>query len=622
MWLKLLFFISFSHSFIQATSTDDNTKESNFKKGYSYDKTIWGERENEMFGNNIAIWSDLLVIGALGDQSTGINCGASYIYGKIEAHHEGEEEWELVATLHPEDGKYGIAVALDYHTIVIGAHKHDQNGQDSGAAYLYNRASKIDKHSNIEKIMKLTAYDGSGQDYFGSAVAVNQNVTVIGAWGCDKVGTLGGCVYIWTKYYGNNQHGEWVYTQQVTANDGDGYERFGTSVAAYSGYIAIGAPGAIDKYGHEVGAVYIFIYTYDDSHYLGKSWKQSARIFPSDGLHYDQFGQSLSLWDKTLIVGSPHHSDLESDSPEPVPETGAVYTFSFTSSKKWELVSKILPENMIEYGHFGSSLDIYDDMMVIGAYNNLGKGSASIYRKVYDENNIFVSWKFHTSRQPENEIPGDLYGSTVSIYNAYIAVGANGASLAWEDPHVPPEKQVYQSGGVYIYFGQYEPPAEEIKVEKKVESPVLQIVGLTFGSVVLIGIGVTAFVFIFLEFNGKLEKFEGTEYQLTDLESSHRSLVQMKDYALSYFKSTPHEQSKSTSDGPVTLNPLSLSPFLDPPSSQSRNRVIDSMDSSSNSMASISSHSVETTNQYGPSQKALDESIRLGISRNNLDSTQ
>eukprot|EP00604_Paraphysomonas_vestita_P001267 CAMPEP_0174824292 /NCGR_PEP_ID=MMETSP1107-20130205/32743_1 /TAXON_ID=36770 /ORGANISM="Paraphysomonas vestita, Strain GFlagA" /LENGTH=272 /DNA_ID=CAMNT_0016050865 /DNA_START=932 /DNA_END=1750 /DNA_ORIENTATION=- len=272
---------------------------------------------------------------------------------------------------------------------------------------------------------------------------------------------------------------------------------------------------------------------------------------------------------------------------------------------------------MIEYGHFGASVDLYNDMMIVGAYNDVGKGSVSIYRKIVDDNdnNNILKWKFHTSRHPKSEIPGDLYGSTVSIYDAYIAVGANGASLAWEDPYAPPEKQVYQSGGVYIYFGQYNP-------EDSGEPSMLQIIGLGLVSMILIGVGITAIVFIYLELTGKLEKFEGTEYQLTDLESSHRSLVQMKDYALSYFQSKPVEQSKGVSNSPTTFNPVSLSPFLDPPSSISRNRVIDSMDSSSNSMASFSSHSVETMNQYGPSQRALDESIRLGKTRNNVDSKQ
>jgi hypothetical protein len=599
-------------------------KPSDFRKRKCPEHIMWGERENEMYGSSVAIWYDLMLVGAYGDKSKEVNSGAVYVYWKFDDHHE---DWQRISVLHPDDGEsndqYGYAVSLDYHTIVIGANKADGVGEDSGAAYLYQRKYKKDRHSEIEFIAKLLPEDGTGsaQDYFGSAVAVYGNITVIGAWGSASAGTLGGCAYIWTKYFGDEKEGEWIYTQQILPTDTMGYQRFGTSVATYQNFVAIGAPGALDSLGHEVGAVYLYQYRYDDSQYIGFSWQLFIKLTPSDGLHYDLFGHSVSLWKNTLLVGSPQSSHFpSSDSNQLLSQSGAVYSYAYTMNKKWELIDKILPQNMAENGHFGYSVAIYEGTAAIGSYNQQGKGSVAMYREVVRDNGgtlLHQEWKLNAIRHPKHEIPGDYYGSTVAVYNAYLAVGASGASLAWEEPSADPQKQVYSSGGVYLYFGQYEPPPSD-------HPSGASIIALTVSSLALISVGLVAVVVIYLEFRGKLDlRIEGTEYQLTDLESSHRSMAGMAEYALSYFKTKEESiTSGGQSIGPVTRDPAQLSPFLPSPAPQSRARVIDTIDSSSSSMASISRHSVETvhpsptSSTYGPSQRALDESIRMGVTRN------
>lgn len=599
--LRSWFFLHISQKILSEVSNNLN-----FKKNYCPEYIIWGERNNEMYGSSVAIWNNMIIVGAYGDESRGSNTGAAYVYYKSDIHHD----WEQINVLHPNDGKsddqYGYSVSLDYHTIVVGANKADIYGEDSGAAYLYNRKQhKGDQE--IQYVMKLLPENGSAQDYFGTSVTVYGNITVVGAWGCDAAGTLSGCAYVWTKYFGDKREGEWLYTQQLFPTDGDGYQRFGTSVATYKNFVAIGAPGWMDSNGHEIGAVYLYRYGYDDSQYIGFSWQQIMRLVPSDGLHYDLYGYSVALWDNTLLIGSPQHASVGSGNS--ISQAGAVYSYAYTLNKKWEFMEKIEAKDPVENGHFGFSLDVYGDMAAIGSYNQEGKGSVSIYLETVDSNTLqHEKWEYHTLRHPKSEIPGDYYGYTVSIYGPYLAVGAYGASLSWENPYASPDKEIYSSGGIYLYYGY-----SDTHSDTPTRSYLLELGGL---DIALIAVGSIAIVLIYLEFRGKLEiKIEGTEYQLTDLESSHRS---MAEYALSYFK--PKEESTNRLS-PITNDPVQLSPFLPKPSPKTKTRVIDSLDSSSNSLASISSHSVDTihppnTSTYGPSQQDLDESIRLGVKRN------
>jgi hypothetical protein len=598
-------------SYSQKTITYDQP--SKYQKDKCPETIFWGEREKEMYGSSVAIWYDLMIVGAYGDQSAGINSGAVYVYTNFNGN------WESILILYPFDGRsndqYGYSVSLDYHTIVIGANEADVHGEDSGAAYLYQRKYVENEHHEIEYVMKLVPEDGSTQDYFGSSVAVFGNVTLVGAWGCDAVGTLSGCAYVWTYFYRDKNKGEWIYTQKLSPSDGGGYQRFGTSVATHRDFIAIGAPGTQDSNGHEVGAVYVYQYGYDDSHRTGFSWKILSKLFPSDGQHYDLFGHSIALWEKILFIGSPQNSILPSseNSYKTISQTGAVYFYFYSQfNKKWEFVEKIKPKQKIENGHFGYSVAVYDDTAVVGSYNQEAKGAVAIYQqKVNTKTTQPQKWELKAIRHPKNKIPaGDYYGYTVSIYNSYLAVGSHGATRKSSKSR----SELLSSGAVYLYFGQYHAFYNE--------PTTLAILELGATGLILMCLGVIGVILIYLEFRGKLDlKVEGTEYELTDLESSHRSTTGIAKYALSYFK--PKESSTCTAAGPITRNPARLSPFLLPPSPHSRLRVIDSMDSSSSSLA-ISSHSVETlhppntssTFMYGPSQQALDESIRMGIVRN------
>ena len=75
--------------------------------------------------------------------------------------------------------EFGISVAIAGDTVVIGAYRDDDGGSESGAAYVFRTT---DGGATYGQVAKLTAADASSNDRFGISVAVDGSTVVIGAY--------------------------------------------------------------------------------------------------------------------------------------------------------------------------------------------------------------------------------------------------------------------------------------------------------------------------------------------------------------------------------------------------------------------------------------------------------
>ena len=123
-----------------------------------------------------------------------------------------------VAKLTAFDGaaydNFGKSVAVDGDTMVIGAWGDDDNGNNSGSAYVYVRQSGA-----WSRVAKLTASDGTADDNFGEAVAVDADTIVVGAYGDDDNGNNSGSAYVFTKP-GSGWTTTSNFSAKLTASDG------------------------------------------------------------------------------------------------------------------------------------------------------------------------------------------------------------------------------------------------------------------------------------------------------------------------------------------------------------------------------------------------------------------
>lgn len=127
----------------------------------------------------------------------------------------------------------GIATAMSGETALAGSFWDDDNGGDSGSAYLFafNGTAWV-------QTQKLLASDGHNGDWFGWSVAIDGDTAMVGALGHVHFQAPGnGSVYVF-RFNGTN----WVPQQELLAADGQFDDKFCWSIAISGDVAFIGAP--------------------------------------------------------------------------------------------------------------------------------------------------------------------------------------------------------------------------------------------------------------------------------------------------------------------------------------------------------------------------------------------
>jgi hypothetical protein len=241
--------------------------------------------QSDYFGNRVALDAGIAVIGADGDDDNGSGSGSAYVF-----EQQADGTWQQIAKLTADDGAagdfFGNRVALDAGVAVIGAY-YDEFG--TGSAYVFEQ--QVD--GTWQQITKITADDGSSGDAFGSSVALDAGVAVIGADGDDDNGSGSGSAYV----YEQQANGTWQQIAKLTADDGASGDGFGESVALDAGVAVIGADGDDDN-GNLSGSAYVFEQQGDGT------WQQITKITADDGADFDYFGRSVATSGGIAVIGA------------------------------------------------------------------------------------------------------------------------------------------------------------------------------------------------------------------------------------------------------------------------------------------------------------------------------
>ncbi len=143
----------------------------------------------DYYGCSVSINGSVAVVGASGDDDHGTNSGSVFVFEKTGA------TWEQVAKLGADDAArydaFGYSVAISGNRVIVGASDDDDNGYNSGSAYLFENTG-----SAWEQSGKLTANDGADYDYFGISVSISGTTAFIGSYGDDDNVSSSGSAYL------------------------------------------------------------------------------------------------------------------------------------------------------------------------------------------------------------------------------------------------------------------------------------------------------------------------------------------------------------------------------------------------------------------------------------------
>lgn len=381
-------------------------------------------QSGDRFGNSVAIAGDIIVVGALQEDSnaTGIDgdqtnnsatyAGAAYIFSR------SGTTWTQQAYLKPSDTNsndyFGCSVAVAGETVVVGAYTEDSNAttingdatnnsaSNSGAAYVFRRTGGVWSQEAY-----LKADNAQAEDRFGGAVAISGDTILAGASleASNATGVNGdktnnsaaqsGAVYVFTR--SGSTWSQQAYLKASNTNSGDYFgERLaisGDTAVVSAPYEASNATGIngneSDNSATYAGAAYVFFRS-------SGTWSQQAYLKGSNTGGSDFFGSSVAIDGEAIVIGANNEASnatgIDGDGTNNSKVSGAAYKFT-RSGSTWTQAHYIKASHTGLYDDFGIAVAISGTDILVGATsedsnstgmngdpsNNSGNGVGAVY---------------------------------------------------------------------------------------------------------------------------------------------------------------------------------------------------------------------------------------------------
>ncbi|MDJ0511321.1 MAG: PEP-CTERM sorting domain-containing protein [Crocosphaera sp.] len=295
-----------NHVLIGSSGLDDSVYLFNVITGDLLHKFTPPDSAYNFSGLSVAIDDNYALIPSRGNGPFGITSGPAYLFDVTTG--------ELLQNFIQPDsspGDFFESVAIDKGYALIGSHGDDDNGHNSGAAYLYDVATG-------DLLQKLIAPDGASGDHFGRSVAIDDNYALIGS----RVDDFIGSAYLFDVTTGDLIH-------KFTPPDGNSYDHFGTSVSVDDGYVLIGSDGD-DDYSSSSGAAYL----YDIA-----TGNLLQKLIAPDASRNQQFGIDVAIDNGKILIASTD---------------GNSQSYLFTANIQQNPASESVPEPSSLFGILGT----------------------------------------------------------------------------------------------------------------------------------------------------------------------------------------------------------------------------------------------------------------------------
>lgn len=316
--------------------------------------------------------------------------------------------------------RFGSAVAINENgsVVLVGAPLDDAAGINAGAAYAFNFGAAT---AGNKLLPVADTTESRAGDLFGSSVAFDQNLFVIGAPRDDHSGKVdAGSVYVVsTDSTWSTTTGQIAKLKKVATEVGN-YDYFGTSVdvdvfggaGRDSAGIVVGTPKD-DAAGTDAGAVYVFYsgtLVTDNSNGGGLTsiTQLGSSVKAFDAIDLQEFGTSVAIdvnelnGDIRMAVGSSVNAA----------STGAAYAYRYWGASGW-LGQRYTPA--ADAVKFGYAVDVAASIFIVGApdTNRTGGTASTDLGTLQPESGKFYS--FNSLVATSGQTPIEALSSTSPI---------------------------------------------------------------------------------------------------------------------------------------------------------------------------------------------------------------
>jgi hypothetical protein len=380
----------------------------------------------DYLGSSVAISGDIAIVGVpIASVGAHVHQGSAYIFVR------SGTTWNQQARLTASDGAagdyLGSSVAISGDTAIVGAsYAKMKANTDQGAAYVFVMPSG--GWVDASETAKLSASDGTANDFFGNSVAISGDTAIVGV---SDANLQQGSAYVFAKP--GSGWASATQTAKLTASDGAESNFFGSSVAISGDTAIVGAMYAsVGSLNTNQGAAYVFVKP-------AGGWAtatETAKLIASDGIASDAFGYSVAISDDTAVVGAVGANTNQ----------GTAYVFvrpggGWANSNE---TAKLSASDRAAKAFFGNSVAISGDTVIVGAYNAQNtQGSAYVFvrpGRLWPD--IHETVKLNAS----DGAIGDYFGTSVAISGGTAIVGAPYASVGGN----------VDQGSVYLYQENYD----------------------------------------------------------------------------------------------------------------------------------------------------------------------
>jgi hypothetical protein len=306
--------------------------------------------DDSLFGTEVDLDGDTVAVGAQG--------GVAYLF---RAQNGAWRQIGRVA-VGDRDRTLETHVAYDSGVLALGRIGYDEDGNDlPGQVYLYKRGGA---KRGLHRIATLQASDGFRGDRFGSSLAMERSVLVVGA---PNFIIAPPAAYVFTR------HGhDWTERQKLSGSTaGTGttgvFNAFGASVAIHDRVILGGAPNADVLRGADdedttspEGLGYVFLP-------YGGGWSES-QVLNAEGQFFLRFGRKVAMGRRMVAAMIPTVSPFLSA------VQGSVAVFDWVGQElRYGRKALTTPQ-----GWFAADVDFSGRTLVVGMNESLALFSNSI----------------------------------------------------------------------------------------------------------------------------------------------------------------------------------------------------------------------------------------------------
>jgi hypothetical protein len=351
---------------------------------------------NDRFGSAVASDGRWLLVGApLDDSAAGADAGAVFVFERVNGQYLAHSR------LNASDGaagdRFGSAVVVVGGSAIIGAENDNLTaGSGAGSAYVFSLTG-----SDWTQTGKLSAPDAATGDAFGSALALDGEVLLVGALSDDLTSLPdAGSAYLFLRS-GNT----WRFASKLVAPDATPSDRFGAAVAVAGDHLLVGARNA----DNDAGVVYAF-----RRDGLQAAFRQ--RLAAADRGPADRFGIALAIEGELLLVGADQHAGTLGNN------AGAAYLYQHLAGS-WQPLHKLQAPGLTADSRSGRTVALRGGVALLGAPTaRVGEccdqGAIDLFLRSGSR------WRFERRLQAADGAPFDTLGSALAFAGDDAMAGA------------------------------------------------------------------------------------------------------------------------------------------------------------------------------------------------------